>query len=59
GIRFLQTGDQLTSGSPIRLQWHPAVTGRRLLSLVIEDHVAGGRTSQEGLTVGEFEISAG
>ncbi|MDB5876458.1 MAG: hypothetical protein JWQ07_5900 [Ramlibacter sp.] len=59
GIRFLQTGDQLTSGSPIRLQWHPAVTGHRFLSLVIEDHVAGGRTSQEGLTVGEFEISAG
>jgi hypothetical protein len=59
GIRFLQTGDELTSGSTIRLQWHPAVTGHRFLSLAIEVKVPAGRASQEGFIVGEFEISAG
>jgi hypothetical protein len=59
GIRFLQTGNDLTSGSTIRLQWHLAVTSHRFLSLAIEVKVPDGPASQEGLTVGEFEISAG
>jgi hypothetical protein len=56
GIRFLKTGSRLDDGSTITLKWKPALTGHRYLAFTYDIAPPGGRGSEIGDTVGEFQI---